>query len=107
MAKAVSLNFCISLLIITIILFHEILPTEARHLRTHRKLIKNRTTTPRAHGGSGDLSTTAVSSVKKSGISEEEHGVDEFRPTTPGNSPGILAIPLKPNELTDLHLLQA
>ncbi|WZZ37500.1 hypothetical protein YC2023_020901 [Brassica napus] len=63
--------------------------TEARHLRTHRKLIKNRTTTPRAQGGSGDLSTTAVSSVKKSGISEEEHGVDEFRPTTPGNSPGI------------------
>ncbi|KAG2284646.1 hypothetical protein Bca52824_055866 [Brassica carinata] len=79
MAKAVSLNFCISLLIITIILCHEILPTEARHLRTHRKLIKNRTTTPRAQGGS----------VKKSGISEEEHGVDEFRPTTPGNSPGI------------------
>ncbi|CAF2145508.1 unnamed protein product [Brassica rapa subsp. narinosa] len=59
------------------IVCHEILPTEARHLRTHRKLIKNRTTTPRAQGGSVAL------------ISEEEHGVDEFRPTTPGNSPGI------------------
>ncbi|KAL0692118.1 hypothetical protein Bca4012_059298 [Brassica carinata] len=85
MAKAASLNFCISLLIITLIMCHEILPTEARHLRTHRKPIKNRTT-PRAQGSSGELSTTAV---KKSGISVEEHGVDEFRPTTPGNSPGI------------------
>ncbi|CAN7046597.1 unnamed protein product [Brassica rapa subsp. trilocularis] len=66
------------------IVCHEILPTEARHLRTHRKLIKNRTTTPRAQGGSGDLSTMPVAL-----ISEEEHGVDEFRPTTPGNSPGI------------------
>ncbi|CAH8331177.1 unnamed protein product [Eruca vesicaria subsp. sativa] len=91
MAKSAFLKFYKSVLIITIILCHEILPTEARHLRTHRKPIKNRTTSPTTHGASGgDLSTTAVSSVKKSGISEEEeHGVDEFRPTTPGNSPGI------------------
>ncbi|KAF8085483.1 hypothetical protein N665_0666s0030 [Sinapis alba] len=90
MAKAVFLNFCIVLLIITIIVCHEILPTEARHLRTHRKPNKNRRTTFRVHdGGSGGLSKTAVGSVNKSSVSKEEHGVDQFRPTTPGNSPGI------------------
>ncbi|CAH8354190.1 unnamed protein product [Eruca vesicaria subsp. sativa] len=89
MAKAVFLNFCIVFLISTIIVCHEILPTEARHLKTHRKPIKNRKTTFRVHDVSGGSSTTAVGSVKKSTISNEEHGVDQFRPTAPGNSPGI------------------
>ncbi|RID77038.1 hypothetical protein BRARA_B03982 [Brassica rapa] len=62
------------------IVCHEILPTEARHLRTHRKLIKNRTRY-------SFMITLNYSTVAL--ISEEEHGVDEFRPTTPGNSPGI------------------
>ncbi|CAA7056913.1 unnamed protein product [Microthlaspi erraticum] len=87
MAKAVFLNFCIFLLVITILVCHEITPTEARHLITQRKPIKNsRKTTLKVHDS---LSIAAVGSVKKSGISKEEHGVDEFRPTTPGNSPGI------------------
>lgn len=85
MAKAVFLNFCISLLIIAIIVCHEIIPTEARNLRTHRKSIRN--ITLNVHGGTGGLRTGGGS--VKSGISKEEYGVDEFRPTTPGNSPGI------------------
>ena len=89
MAKAVFLNFCIVLLIINIIVCHGILPTEARHLGTHRKPIKNRKTTFSVHDNSDGLSTTAVGSMKKSSISNEEHGVDQFRPTAPGNSPGI------------------
>ncbi|VVB18270.1 unnamed protein product [Arabis nemorensis] len=90
MAKAAFLNFFVFLLIITTIVSHEIIPTEARHLRTHRKLIKNSSKNPlKVHGGSGGLSTARGGSMKKSGISKEEHGVDEFRPTTPGNSPGI------------------
>lgn len=89
MAKAVFLNFCIVLLIINIIVCHGILPTEARHLGTHRKPIKNRKATFSVHDNSSGLSTTAVGSVKKSSISNEEHGVDQFRPTAPGNSPGI------------------
>ncbi|KAL9284804.1 Precursor of CEP8 [Arabidopsis thaliana] len=85
MAKALFFNFCISLLIIAILVSHEIIPTEARHLRTHRKSIKNSTLT--VHEGAGGLRTGGGS--VKTDISKEEHGVDEFRPTTPGNSPGI------------------
>lgn len=85
MAKAAFLNFCISLLLIAIIACHEIIPTEARYLRTHRKPIKN--STLKVHGGAGGLRTSG--GVVKSGISKKEYGVDEFRPTTPGKSPGI------------------
>ncbi|CAL9245151.1 unnamed protein product [Arabidopsis halleri] len=85
MAKAMFLNICISLLIIAIIVCHEIIPTEARHLRTHRKSIKN--STLNVHGGARGLRTGGGS--VNSDIGKEEYGVDEFRPTTPGNSPGI------------------
>ncbi|CAN8264101.1 unnamed protein product [Cochlearia groenlandica] len=77
MAKAAIFKFCIFvLIIITIIVFHGIIPTEARqYLMAHREPIK---TTP-----------TRVTVGSTSEMRNEEHNVDEFRPTTPGNSPGI------------------
>ncbi|KAJ7944407.1 Precursor of CEP3 [Quillaja saponaria] len=87
MAKT-SLTFaCIFLLVF--ILCHEVVYIEGRHLKKPGLCRKcSNTMNARAHG-SGGHGKNAKGLNQQIRTSKVEYGVDDFRPTAPGHSPGV------------------